>query len=216
MAWVTRSNFESLKSRPPTIALIPPVALSMASSAPCAPESCSRLTRAAPLAAKRENLDVADVPGLENVRQFLLRPGDVGLPERGGVASKLHGGDSSSRSGHQRVDVSVHLRLVVPVGMQRIYRAPHLRPRRFPDVPSSHAAVHKPPGRRAPPGSRPSAVPHRAWCKPSIRLRGPGRRRTCFQGSGEFPPQNKGPANSGRGPDAAPAAPSARRPPAPP
>src|SRR5207245_5519542 len=49
-AWVARLNFDKLKSRPPPIAYISPLALSMAMSAPCAPESCSRVTRDLPRA----------------------------------------------------------------------------------------------------------------------------------------------------------------------
>ena len=65
--------------------------------------------------AERKNLDVADVAGLENVRELLLRPGDVGLTERGGVAAELQRSDSGAGGGDESVDVSVDFGLVIPV-----------------------------------------------------------------------------------------------------
>ena len=47
--------------------------------------------------AQRENLDVADVAGLENVCHLGGGPGDVGLAERGGVAAELQRGDAGVR-----------------------------------------------------------------------------------------------------------------------
>ena len=47
-AWVTRSNCDRLKSRPPTMANTSPVELSMDSSAASAPESCSSVARKPP------------------------------------------------------------------------------------------------------------------------------------------------------------------------
>ncbi len=67
---------------------------------------------------QRKNPDVANIAGFENVGEFLLRPSHVGLTERGGIFSKLQRGDARARRGHQRVDISIHFRFVVPVGMR--------------------------------------------------------------------------------------------------
>jgi hypothetical protein len=47
--------------------------------------------------AQRENLDVADIAGLEDLDQLVLGPGDVGLSERGRKFAKLQSRDAGAR-----------------------------------------------------------------------------------------------------------------------
>ena len=90
---MARLNLDSLKSRPPTMALIPPVALSIATSAPLRARILLQTDPRRAVGAERKNLYVADVAGFEHVLNLLLRPGHVGLAEGGGIAAKLEGGD---------------------------------------------------------------------------------------------------------------------------
>jgi hypothetical protein len=76
------------------MALISPVALSMATSAPSVPESCSRLTFAFSVGIEREHFEVDDVARVENVGQLELGPGDIGLRQRGGAPSEMHLGSA--------------------------------------------------------------------------------------------------------------------------
>ena len=65
-AWVARLNFDSSKSRPPTIALTSPVELSSAISAPCTPDSCSSETRLC-AAVQLDDLHVDEIAAREEL-----------------------------------------------------------------------------------------------------------------------------------------------------
>jgi len=77
--------------------LISPVALSMATSAACAPESCSQAHMRYAVGAEPLDLHVAEVAGLEDVLDLFPGPGGVLLGERGAVAGELDRGEIRER-----------------------------------------------------------------------------------------------------------------------
>src|SRR5262249_26299477 len=60
----------------------------------------------------------ADVASLEDVRELLLCPGGVRLSDCRCIATKFKRCDSRAGGSYQRMNISIHVRVVVPVGMR--------------------------------------------------------------------------------------------------